>query len=79
MVTALHNLETDLTASIFNHAVRLISKELDTFFIENMVMNTKFSPGGAAQFQFDMTRNLFALFGQYAKRPDLLFKRYFIF
>ncbi|EDW37718.1 GL21322 [Drosophila persimilis] len=40
-----------------------------------MVMNTKFSPAGAAQFNYDMTRNLFALFGQYTRRPELLFKR----
>lgn len=38
-------------------------------------MNTKFSPAGAAQFNYDMTRNLFALFGQYCRRPDLLFKK----
>lgn len=75
-MTTLHNLEKDLSANLFNIALRLIANHLDDFFIDSLVMNTKFSLGGAAQFQFDMTRNLFALFGQYSRRPDLLFKKY---
>ena len=74
MVTNLHNLEIELSKNIFAIALRLIAKTLDEFFIESMIMNTKFSKGGATQFQYDMTRNLFALFGQYARRPSLLFK-----
>lgn len=75
MVTSLHNLETELSINIFNIALRLIAHQLDDFFIDSMIMNTKFSTGGASQFDFDMNRNLFALFGQYARRPDLLFKK----
>lgn len=75
MVTILHNLETDLSLSIFNIALRMIAHQLDDFFVDSMIMNTKFSAGGAAQFDFDMNRNLFALFGQYSRRPDLLFKK----
>ncbi|XP_055379925.1 RINT1-like protein [Condylostylus longicornis] len=75
MMINLHNLEKDLSLNLFNSAIRLISQQLDEFFLDSMVMNTKFSVGGAAQFQFDMTRNLFALFGQYSRRSDLLFKR----
>lgn len=75
MVTTLHNLETDLSLSIFNVALRMIAHQLDDFFVDSMIMNTKFSAGGAAQFDFDMNRNLFALFGQYSRRPDLLFKK----
>lgn len=75
MVTSLHNLETELSINIFNIALRLIAHQLDDFFIDSMIYNTKFSTGGASQFDFDMNRNLFALFGQYARRPDLLFKK----
>lgn len=75
MVTSLHNLESELSASIFAITLRLIGERLDEFFLDAMIMNTKFSTGGASQFNFDMTRNLLPLFGQYARRPDLIFKR----
>lgn len=75
MVRILHDLETELSLNILNVTLRLIAHQLDDFFIDSMIMNTKFSSGGAAQFQFDMIRNLFALFGQYVRRPDLLFKK----
>ena len=74
LVTNLHNMEMDLSRNIFNVVLRLMAKHLDEFFVDEMIMNAKFSTGGALQFQFDMTRNLFALFGQYARRPGYLFK-----
>ncbi|KAJ6644173.1 RINT1-like protein [Pseudolycoriella hygida] len=77
MVSILHNLETELSSNIFDITIRLIAKQIDNFFIYSMILNTKFSTGGTIQFQFDMTRNLFALFGQYVRRPELLFKKVF--
>ncbi|KAM7356649.1 RAD50 interactor 1 [Cochliomyia hominivorax] len=74
MVTVLHNLERELSANLFNITLRLIAQQIDDYMLDSMIMNTKFSPAGAAQFNYDMTRNLFALFGQYCRRPDLLFK-----
>ncbi|XP_062549793.1 RINT1-like protein [Armigeres subalbatus] len=75
LVNHLHSLEAELSANVFSIVIRLIALHLDEWFIDGMVMNTKFSTGGALQFQFDMTRNLFALLGQYARKPSLLFKR----
>ncbi|XP_017063376.1 RINT1-like protein [Drosophila eugracilis] len=75
LVTLLHNLERELSANLFSQTLRLIAHQIDDFMLESMVMNTKFAPAGAAQFNYDMTRNLFALFGQYTRRPELLFKR----
>lgn len=75
MVSILHNLETELASNIFDITIRMIAKQIDSFFIYSMILNTKFSTGGTIQFQFDMTRNLFALFGQYVRRPELLFKK----
>uniref|UniRef100_A0A1A9W381 RINT1-like protein n=1 Tax=Glossina brevipalpis TaxID=37001 RepID=A0A1A9W381_9MUSC len=75
MVTILHNLERELSANLFNLTLRLIAKQIDDYILDSMVMNNKFSPAGAAQFNYDMTRNMFALFGQYSRRPDLLFKK----
>lgn len=75
MVTSLHNLESELSTNIFSSTLRLIGDKLDEFFLDAMIMNTKFSAGGASQFHFDMTRNLLPLIGQYVRRPDLIFKR----
>lgn len=35
-----------------------------------------FNEGGAAQFNFDMTRNMFPLFAEYTQRPENHFKEY---
>lgn len=74
VISVLHDLESALSTKIFNSALRRIAKKLDDFFIDSMIMNTKFSEGGAAQFKFDISRNLLPLFGQYSRRPGLLFK-----
>lgn len=37
-------------------------------------MANHFNEGGAAQLQFDMSRNLFPLFSHYCKRPENYFK-----
>lgn len=76
IVTVLHTLETELSKHIFQHVLRLVANRLDAFIVDGLIMNTKFSSGGADQFHFDMTRNLFPLFGQYSNRPALLFKQY---
>ena len=39
-----------------------------------LVERNNFSQGGAAQLQFDMTRNLFPLFGEYTSKPDNYFR-----
>lgn len=74
LMSVLHDLETELSTAIFNAVLRRIAKKLDDFFVDSMIMNTKFSEGGAAQFKFDVERNLLPLFGQYSRRPGLLFK-----
>lgn len=79
IVTVLHTLETELSKNIFQTVLRLVASRLDAFIVDGLIMNTKFSSGGADQFHFDMTRNLFPLFGQYTNRPALLFKQYTIY
>lgn len=74
LVSLLHDLEAALSTSIFNAMLRRVAKKLDDYFIDSMIMNTKFSEGGSAQFRFDIERNLLPLFGQYSRRPGLLFK-----
>lgn len=74
LMSVLHDLESALSTAIFNSVLRRIAKKLDDFMIDSMIMNTKFSEGGATQFKFDIERNLLPLFGQYSRRPGLLFK-----
>lgn len=74
LVSLLHDLEAALSSQIFTSVLRRVAKKLDDFFIDSMIMNTKFSEGGSAQFRFDIERNLVPLFGQYSRRPGLLFK-----
>lgn len=40
-----------------------------------IIMANHFNEGGAAQLQFDMSRNLFPLFSHYCKRPENYFKQ----
>lgn len=79
MVNILHSFEKELSENLFHIVLRKISGQLDDFFIDSMIMNTRFSTGGASQFNFDIMRNLLPLFGQYVKRPASLFKKYVIF
>uniref|UniRef100_A0A182SWB8 Uncharacterized protein n=1 Tax=Anopheles maculatus TaxID=74869 RepID=A0A182SWB8_9DIPT len=74
-INHLHDMEQELSTNVFMIVVRMIATELDQWMLSSMVMNTKFSNGGAQQFHYDMTRNLFGLFSQYAKKTNLLFKR----
>lgn len=74
LVTILTELEAELSENLFLQTMKIVAKQLDAFFIDSMVMVTRFSPGGANQFNFDMSRNLFALFGVYAGNPAILFR-----
>jgi RAD50-interacting protein 1 len=74
LVSVLHDLEAALSTKLFNAVLRRVAKKLDDFFIDSMIMNTKFSEGGSAQFKFDVERNLLPLFGQYSRRPGFLFR-----
>ncbi|XP_055046357.2 RAD50-interacting protein 1 [Misgurnus anguillicaudatus] len=51
-----------------------LAERLDSFIYEDLILYNHFNEGGAAQLQFDMTRNLFPLFGHYCKRPENFFK-----
>ncbi|XP_016351479.1 RAD50-interacting protein 1-like [Sinocyclocheilus anshuiensis] len=51
-----------------------LAERLDSFIYEDLILYNHFNEGGAAQLQYDMTRNLFSLFGHYCKRPENFFK-----
>lgn len=74
LVTILHELESNLSENLFLTCLRSVAKQLDDYFIDTVIMMSRFSTAGGNQFSFDMSRNLFALFGLYTRNPAQLFK-----
>ncbi|KAM9309371.1 RAD50-interacting protein 1 isoform 2-T2 [Pholidichthys leucotaenia] len=68
------NLHQVLSLPLFQLAWQGLAERLDSFLYQDVILCNHFSDGGAAQLQFDMTRNLFPLFGHYCKRPENFFK-----
>uniref|UniRef100_A0A672H5K9 RAD50-interacting protein 1 n=1 Tax=Salarias fasciatus TaxID=181472 RepID=A0A672H5K9_SALFA len=68
------NLHQVLSFSLFQLAWQGLAERLDSFIYQEVILSNHFSDGGAAQLQFDMSRNLFPLFGHYCKRPENFFK-----
>ncbi|XP_053393642.1 RAD50-interacting protein 1-like isoform X2 [Mercenaria mercenaria] len=63
-----------ISKPLFNLFWEKMAQELNTFIYEEVILRNRFNHGGAAQLQFDMTRNLFPLFGEYTPKPDSYFK-----
>ncbi|XP_068615700.1 RAD50-interacting protein 1-like [Brachionichthys hirsutus] len=68
------NLHQVLSSALFQAAWQGLAERLDRFLYQEVILSNHFSDGGAAQLQFDMSRNLFPLFGHYCKRPENFFK-----
>lgn len=68
------NLHQVLSLSLFQLAWQGLAERLDKFLYQDVILSNHFNDGGAVQLQFDMTRNLFPLFGHYCKRPENFFK-----
>eukprot|EP00073_Rattus_norvegicus_P022949 XP_006236037.1 PREDICTED: RAD50-interacting protein 1 isoform X1 [Rattus norvegicus] len=67
-------LEQQLCFSLFNIFWQMLVEKLDLYLYQEIILANHFNEGGAAQLQFDMTRNLFPLFSHYCKRPENYFK-----
>ncbi|KAG7455788.1 hypothetical protein MATL_G00244810 [Megalops atlanticus] len=63
-----------LCLPLFQSCWQGLAERLDHFIYQDAILYNHFNEGGAAQLQFDMTRNLFPLFGHYCKRPENFFK-----
>ncbi|XP_076152379.1 RAD50-interacting protein 1 [Alosa pseudoharengus] len=64
-----------LSLPLFQTFWQGLAERLDLFLYQDLILYNHFNEGGAAQLQFDMTRNLFPLFGHYCKRPENFFKQ----
>ncbi|XP_034289529.1 RAD50-interacting protein 1 isoform X2 [Pantherophis guttatus] len=67
-------LEQQLCYSLFKIFWQMLAEQVDLFIYQEVILANHFNEGGAAQLQFDMTRNLFPLFSHYCKRPENYFK-----
>ncbi|XP_015426737.1 PREDICTED: RAD50-interacting protein 1 isoform X2 [Myotis davidii] len=67
-------LEQQLCFSLFKTFWQMLVEKLDIYIYQEIILANHFNEGGAAQLQFDMTRNLFPLFSHYCKRPENYFK-----
>nr|XP_056702453.1 RAD50-interacting protein 1 [Euleptes europaea] len=67
-------LEQQLCYSLFKVFWQMLAEKVDLFIYQEIILANHFNEGGAAQLQFDMTRNLFPLFSHYCKRPENYFK-----
>ncbi|XP_003921161.3 RAD50-interacting protein 1 isoform X1 [Saimiri boliviensis] len=67
-------LEQQLCFSLFKMFWQMLVEKLDVYIYQEIILANHFNEGGAAQLQFDMTRNLFPLFSHYCKRPENYFK-----
>ncbi|KAJ8262346.1 hypothetical protein GJAV_G00165400 [Gymnothorax javanicus] len=63
-----------LCMPLFQSCWQGLAERLDHFLYQDVILYNHFNEGGAAQLQFDMTRNLFPLFGHHCKRPENYFK-----
>ncbi|XP_058796896.1 RAD50-interacting protein 1 [Phymastichus coffea] len=73
IVNKLHALKNALALPLFERSWKNLAKQLDQHLFDELVLRNQFNNGGAAQLQFDITRNLLPLFGLYTDQPDSYF------
>nr|XP_022318447.1 RAD50-interacting protein 1-like isoform X1 [Crassostrea virginica] len=64
-----------LSKPLFVKLWRKLAEKMSKFMLEEVVLQNRFSEGGAKQLEFDMTRNLFPLFGEYTTKPQNYFRQ----
>ncbi|XP_041364407.1 RAD50-interacting protein 1-like [Gigantopelta aegis] len=67
-------METQLSKPLFTTLWQTLAQKLNKFILQEVILPNHFNDGGAAQLSFDMTRNLFPLFGEYTQKPDSYFR-----
>ncbi|KAL0278155.1 UNVERIFIED_CONTAM: hypothetical protein PYX00_000058 [Menopon gallinae] len=74
LINRLHQLQEILATTLFQQSWKCLATKLDQYLYEEIVAICIFNEGGAQQFTYDITRNLFPLFGQYSSKPEAHFK-----
>ncbi|XP_076644100.1 RAD50 interactor 1 [Halictus rubicundus] len=73
LATQLNQLYNTLALPLFNQAWKNLALQFDQFLLEEVVLVNHFNTGGAEQVEYDITRNLFPLFGLYINKPESYF------
>ncbi|XP_060066589.1 RAD50-interacting protein 1-like [Ylistrum balloti] len=71
----LTHIQTQLSKPLFTLAWQRLAEKLDKFILEEVILQNRFNDGGASQLEFDMTRNLFPLFGEFTNKPENYFRQ----
>lgn len=71
----LTHIQTQLSKPLFTLAWQRLAERLDKFILEEVILQNRFNDGGASQLEFDMTRNLFPLFGEFTNKPENYFRQ----
>ncbi|XP_074095130.1 RAD50 interactor 1 [Cotesia typhae] len=69
----LHVMNEVLSLPLFNQAWRNVASQLDQYLFEGVILENQFNAGGSIQLKYDITRNLFPLFGLYTNKPESYF------
>ncbi|GFR73909.1 RAD50-interacting protein 1-like [Elysia marginata] len=67
-------MEGQLSKFLFDRFWHRLTRSIDDFIFKEVILNNHFNDGGALQLQFDITRNLIPLFGDYTNNPDTYFR-----
>ncbi|XP_031574184.1 RAD50-interacting protein 1-like isoform X2 [Actinia tenebrosa] len=70
----LKNFERQLARALFSTLWQRLAQELNNVIYKEVILECHYNEGGAAQLQFDMTKHLFTLFGEYTSKPENYFK-----
>lgn len=71
----LTHVQDQLSKPLFTMTWQRLAEKLDKFILEEVILQNRFNDGGASQLEFDMTRNLFPLFGEFTHKPDNYFRQ----
>ncbi|OWF50906.1 RAD50-interacting protein 1-like [Mizuhopecten yessoensis] len=71
----LTHIQAQLSKPLFTLAWQRLTDKLDKFMLEEVILQNRFNDGGASQLEFDMTRNLFPLFGEFTNKPENYFRQ----
>lgn len=67
-------LQESLAQPLFKTVWQRVCKGLNIYLYEEVILQNYFSEGGGEQLKWDMTRNLFPIFGRFTQKPENYFK-----
>ena len=69
-------LSNNLPDRVFKHIYKDVSKELEDYLWDRILMRKHFSEVGGYQFEIDMEKGLFTIGKRWIRKPESYFRRY---